>query len=125
MEMIKIILVEEGKPAREIEIEHTLDKMQELVGGYIQARYPWKDPVALVCDDEGLYKYPFNRCVKDTIIAGTFFICGLTEENFGSLSDDLVQKYKRMFAEPESFFRTKNALVCVNRHGIKKAIPIR
>ena len=32
------------------EIDHTLSAMQELVGGTIQAVYPFDDPVALVCN---------------------------------------------------------------------------
>ena len=44
-----------------------------------------------------------NRALRDEngeiydIIAGNFLIVGLTEEDFGSLSDELIGKYKALF----------------------------
>ena len=50
---MKIVLVEPGKEARPAEISGSLQSMQQLVGGIIQAIYPWTDPVAMICHDEG------------------------------------------------------------------------
>lgn len=50
---IKVLLVEPEQTPREFEIENTLEVQQQLVGGWIQAVYPWEDPVALVCNEEG------------------------------------------------------------------------
>ena len=47
---MRIVLVEPNKAARPVEIE---DNLQDIVGGPIQALYPWEDPVALNCNDEG------------------------------------------------------------------------
>ena len=48
------------------EIDHTLSAMQELVGGTIQAVYPFDDPVALIANDEGkLLGLPWNRALTD------------------------------------------------------------
>ena len=103
---IKVVIVETGKPARIAQIEHTLENMQEIVGGSISASYPFDDEVAVVCDDEGMYKYPLNRAIdKYRGWFGTFFICGLTEDDFGSLTDELAQKYKQMFKKPEAFLK--------------------
>ena len=88
---MKILLVEPGKHPRVEDIPHTLEKMQETVGGYIQAVCPWRDPVALVCDEEGLLKnLAFNRVV------GTFFLCGISDEDFADLSEEFVQKYSTL-----------------------------
>lgn len=44
-----------------------------------------------------------QRLLKDNkgkiydIIFGDFLITGLTEENFGSLSDELIEKYTKFF----------------------------
>ena len=44
-----------------------------------------------------------NRALKDNngrtydIIFGDFLVTGLTEENFGSLSDELIEKYTKFF----------------------------
>lgn len=48
--MMRVVLVEPGKCARPVEIKEDLHTMQELVGGSIQALYPWDEPVALVCN---------------------------------------------------------------------------
>ena len=53
---MKILIVEPRQRPRRADIPHTLDEMQRLVGGYIQAVYWFPDPVALVCDDEGKLK---------------------------------------------------------------------
>ncbi len=49
----KILFVEPGKEAQPAEIQGDLKEMQAIVGGQIQALYPWEDPVALICNDEG------------------------------------------------------------------------
>ena len=45
-----ILLVKPGKAPEPLKLDGTLESMQKLVGGYIQAIYPWEDPVALVCN---------------------------------------------------------------------------
>jgi hypothetical protein len=37
---MKILIVESGKHPREADIPHTLEEMQRVVGGYIEAVYP-------------------------------------------------------------------------------------
>ena len=47
---MQVVLVEPGKAARITEIGEDLQDMQEIVGGLIQALYPWEDPAAIVCN---------------------------------------------------------------------------
>ena len=105
---MKVLIVEPGKRPIKANIPHTLQSLQQTVGGTIQAIYPWNDPVALVCDDEGLLKQrEFNRYVApEVVIFGTFFICGLGEEDFADLPDDLMDKYEAMFRMPEFMIAT-------------------
>ena len=112
---MRILIVAPGKRPRAADIPHTLKAMQGVVGGLIAAIYPWEDPVALVCDDEGLLKgYELNRLVsRDTIITGTFFICGLAEDNFTSLPDESMEKYERRFRYPEIFVRTEEGVMAI------------
>lgn len=100
---MKVLLVEPGKEARPAEIDGSLKGMQEIVGGLIQAVYPWPEPVALVCNDEGkLWGLPLNRTLEDyDIIAGTFFICGLGEEDFCGLNQKQMAFFLEKFKEPE------------------------
>ena len=46
MAKIKAILVEPYQRARIVNIEHTLENFQDIVGGLIQVLYPWEDQVA-------------------------------------------------------------------------------
>lgn len=110
---IRVLLVEPMEQPRLVTVEHTLENLQKLVDGYIQAVYPWDDHVAVVCDDDGIAngKSP-NRLLADEdgkpydILKGTFFICGIDVEDFCSISDELAEKYMEKFRWPEMFFRT-------------------
>ncbi len=102
---ITVSLVKPCEAPQTIEIPATLTAYQQLVGGTIQAIYPMaEDPIALICHDEGkLLGLPLNRPLFDEdgnlydIIAGTFFITGLTDDDFASLSPELIQKYSDRF----------------------------
>ena len=100
---MKILFVEPGKEAQPAEIQGDLKEMQAIVGGRIEALYPWADPVALICNDEGkLLRLPLNRMLEDyDVIAGNFFICGIEGDEFVGLSDPLMIKYQKKFRYPE------------------------
>lgn len=57
--------------------------MQAVVGGLIQAVYPFEEAVALVCNDDGkLLGLPLNRALREPetgriydVVAGVFFLC--------------------------------------------------
>ena len=122
---MNVLMVEPGKVPYEKDIGDGLKAMQDAVGGYIQAVYPYEDPVALVCNEEGKIEgLPLNRALKTEegeiydIISGNFFICGIGEENFCSLSPELAEKFKEEFKHPESFMRLCGKIVAV-----KEPIP--
>ena len=108
---MNVLLVEPNTDPRAIEINGSLASMQSLVGGLIQAVYPFADPVALICNDEGkLAGLPQNRPLKHSetgeiydIVCGPFFLCSAPpdSENFESLPDDLIEKYSKVFALPK------------------------
>lgn len=52
-EKISVILIEPGRYPKLIEIEDTLEAMQETVGGYIEEYMPFDDEVAIICNEEG------------------------------------------------------------------------
>ena len=117
---MQVLIVEPNKPAYAAEIGGSLADMQKIVGGLIQAVYPYEEPVAIICNDEGKMEgLPLNRALRyDSgeiydIIAGTFFICGLDEDNFASLSPEYMEKFKREFSEPEIFGRVNGEIVAV------------
>ena len=114
-ELLRVLLVEPGKRPRTLELPHTLEAMQQAVGGLIQAIYPFEEPVALVCHDEGkLLGLPLNRVLRlpgtgeiYDIIAGPFFLCGAPpdSDSFVSLTDDQLSRYAERFRLPEFFVR--------------------
>ncbi len=108
-----VLIVEPEKVPRMASISGDLESLQKVVGGHIEAIYPFDDPVVLVCNEEGkLIGLPLNRNLEDyDIIAGTFMICGLGEEDFSSLSPELAEKFKEKFADPEVFIRMGNKIV--------------
>lgn len=112
---MKVLLVEPAKAARPVEMKNDLHEMQQMVGGPIQALYPWEEPVALVCNDEGKNMgLPLNHVLGDyDVIAGTFFVCGIEGENFCSLTEEQMQKYQQMFLSPEKFLLTPKGIVCI------------
>ncbi len=110
---MKILIIEPGKYPHRAEIPHTLEEMQRVVGGYIEALYPFDDPIAIVCDEEGKNKGSrLNRVIAGIdVIAGTFFICGIDEEDFTDLPDDMAEKYMKLFYFPEVFAWTPRGIV--------------
>lgn len=109
--LMRIVYVEPNKPAYETEILHTLEAEQKAVGGgLIQVLYWNDDNTAIVANDESkLNGMPGNRRFGDgtSIIAGPFFVCGLTEDNFRSLTDEEVMKYMNKFAVPDEISQDK------------------
>ena len=115
---MKILRVEQYKPPFVKEIDPGLESLQSEVEGTVQAVYPYADPVAILCNDDGkLLGMELNRALRDEngeaydAIAGPFLIVGLGEEDFTSLSDDLTDKYKEVFAQPEVFLQTNSGLL--------------
>ena len=102
---LKVLVVEPRKRPYVQEIDGSLASMQKLVGGTIQAVYPFDDAVALVCHDEGkLLNLPYNRFLYDKnhqpydVICGTFLVVGVGEEDFQSLTAQQIRKYHEMYS---------------------------
>lgn len=115
-----VLAIQPGKMPEQVELDGSLESMQKFVGGTIQAVYPFPDPVAIVCNDEGkLMGLEHNRALRGEagnvydILCGPFFICGLGEEDFVSLPEELIQKYTQLFQHPELFLRVGNQLMVV------------
>ena len=119
--IIRVLLVNPGEAPKTIELENTLDSMQEAVEGYIEEIYI-ADDIALICNEEGkINSLPLNRAIYDDkgkmvdIIAGSFFIvyAPSNSEKFLSLSDEQIRKYEDKFKYPEYFFKVDGEIVVV------------
>ncbi len=127
---INIVFVEPNKAAVVDIIPNTLEDLQKKVGGYIEAIYPFEDEVALICNEEGkLNGSQLNRALRNEdndvvdIIAGSFFVVGLGEEDFCSLTPEQIEKYKEMYKTPENFIFYKNDILAIPV-GEHKAVPV-
>lgn len=112
------LLVKPNEYPQKVTIGAELNDLQEAVGGTITATYPFTDPVAIVCNDEGkLLGLPMNRALRDEhgqtydVLTGSFLVVGLGKEDFASLSPELAQKYEQHFHQPETFVKLGGYLV--------------
>lgn len=117
---ITVLIVEPGKEPYAKEIDSGLESLQHEVGGYIQAVYPFEEPVAIVCTEEAkLEGLPLNRALRDEdgdiydIVAGTFMVVGLTDDSFGSLTPELMQQFTDHFKTPEQFAKLGDKIVAI------------
>ena len=119
---MRILVVEPMCVPYEKEIIPSLAEMQAVVGGTIQAIYPFKEPIALICNDEAkLLGLPLNRALYDgngriyDVIAGTFFLCEapVDSSSFASLNDMEIQQLKHRFRRPELFVRVGSHVVAI------------
>ena len=111
-ETISVLMVEPGKYPREIEIGTELEDLQAAVDGNIEVVYPFDDQVGLVMNEEGkINGLPLNRALQDEkgnlvdVIAGPFMVVGLTEESFGSLTQEQMKTYGDKFHTPQMFMK--------------------
>nr|WP_300804789.1 DUF3846 domain-containing protein [uncultured Acetatifactor sp.] len=119
---MRVLVVEPERRPEAREIDGSLHTMQGIVGGLIQPVYPFDDPVALVCNDEGkLMNLPANRGLRDKdgqiydIIFGTFFLCGVPadSDHFTSLTPEQIKTYQEKFYTPEMFWGMDGRIVCL------------
>ena len=118
-EMTVMLIEPEARP-KVVTMETGLKPLQEAVGGYIEAVYPFDDPVALIVNEEGkLDGLPLNRALRHKngeiydILAGNILVVGLGEEDFTSLSPKLMDKYKEMFHHPDEFISLGRSIIAV------------
>lgn len=117
---MKVLVVEPMQEPYVKEIDKGLTSLQKEVDGSIQAVYPFEEEVAIVCNEEGkINGLELNRALYDEdgkiydILAGTFLVCGLTEDNFGNLPDDLINKFSAQFKQPEMFIKIEDEIVAL------------
>ena len=116
---MQVVVVEPKKKPMVQDVGSDLKSMQKIVGGSIQAIYPFDEPVVLICNEEGkLLNLPLNRALRNDegevydIISGTFFVCAAPPDSdrFEGLTDQQVKTYIERFATPEMFLNVDGDL---------------
>lgn len=119
-EKLDVLLVKPGMYPQQVQIDSGLTPLQQAVDGHIEVAYYFEEPVAVIVNEEGkLNGSELNRAICDQdgnivdIIAGNFLVVGLGEENFCSLSPDLMQKFEEKFHQPEMFVRMGKSVMAL------------
>ena len=117
---ITVLVVPPGDYPYVKAIDPGLKSLQSEVDGWIEAVYPFEDQVAIICNEEGkLNCMTPNRALYDEdgrlydVVAGQFLVVGLTEDNFGSLTDEQIKKYSDRFHTPEGFMRLGGQIIVI------------
>ncbi len=73
-----------------------------------------------VCNEEGkLQGLPLNRALRDEdnriydIVAGTFFVCDCSTENFKSLNEEQLKRYTEKYKRPERFVQIDDQILAI------------
>ena len=118
--LMDVLLVKPGMYPQAVQIGSELKDLQKAVGGDIEAVYPFNEEVALVVNDEGkINGSELNRALRDDngqiydIIAGDFLVVGLGEEDFASLSPELMEQFEKEFHQPEMFVRMGRSVMAL------------
>ena len=118
---INVLIIRPGLRPHVMEIGSDIKSVQKAVDAdSIQAVYPYEEPVALICDQEGkISGKKLNRALRDDdgliydVVAGTFLIVGLDEDGFCSLSPYLIKLFSEKFETPEAFIRTGDRIIVI------------
>ena len=92
---LSVLKIAPGQYPQQVEIDNDLKALGKLMG------------------------LPLNRALWDEdglmydVIAGTFLVVGLGEEDFVSLSPELAQKYEEEFHQPEAFLPLGRRLMVI------------
>ena len=101
---MNVLMIQPGAQPRQAEIGEGFSAMQAI--------YPFPEPVALICHEEGkLLGLPLNRALRDEngeiydIIAGPFFLCGAPpdRDTFTSLTPEQMVHYRDRFRRIELY----------------------
>ncbi|MEG0416564.1 MAG: DUF3846 domain-containing protein [Erysipelothrix sp.] len=115
-----VLLVKAGMHPQQVQIGTELDDLQKAVQGEIEATYPFEEEVAIICNENGKFNgSELNRSLRSKdgeiydILAGDFLVVGLTEDDFGSLSPELMKQFEEKFHQPETFVKMGRSIMAM------------
>ena len=115
-----VLLVQPNDYPKKISVGTELEDLQDMVGGDIEVTYPFEDEVAIILNESGkINGLPLNRAIytedgdMQDIYAGDFLVVGLTEDDFGSLPSEQMQKVEEKFHQPQMFVRMGRSIMAI------------
>lgn len=110
---MKVLRVRPKHYPEVIDIDCSLESLQKEVEGLFRLFTRGTMRWPLICNEDGKLHddcmEKLNRTLDGPygipidIIVGTFLIVGLTEDDFGELLPEFVEKYEKMFHQPRKF----------------------
>ena len=101
---IKILKIEPGKMPYEKEMVNDLEGIQAEVEGMFECVYLDNNCIAVVNEEGKLNGMELNRRIGNDIIAGSFFICGDSDDGeFISLTDEQMDTFASEFKDAPVF----------------------
>ena len=93
---MKVIVKRPNEKLEAIEVGNELEKLQQLVGGYIET-IPYKDNIIVLLDEEGRLKDSEDNIIvpKYGMLVGNIIFIGTEGEDFTSLTEDQIQEILR------------------------------
>ena len=117
---MNVLLVQPNAYPKKISVGTELEDLQTMVGGDIEVTYPFEDEVAIILNESGkINGLPLNRAIytedgdMQDIYAGDFLVVGLTEDDFGSLTSEQMQKFEEKFHQPQMFVRMGRSIMAI------------
>ena len=115
-----VLLVQPNAYPKKISVGTELEDLQAMVGGDIEVTYPFEDNVAIILNESGkINGLLLNRAIYTEdgdmwdIYAGDFLVVGLTEDDFGSLTSEQMQKFEEKFHQPQMFVRMGRSIMAI------------
>ena len=122
---IKVLKIAPHCKPEIVTLINALESLQEAVSegadsvGLIEI-IPITDTASILCNEEGkLNGSELNRALRDEdghiydILAGDFLIVGLGEEDFSSLSPELMAQFEKQFHQPEMFVKLGRSIMAL------------
>lgn len=116
--LIRVLYVEPHRKPFVTEIENTLEGVQQAVKGDIEYIDNDDGTVIGICEDSKNNGSEGNRRFKGDVFAGPFFIAEDGDEDIRSLSEENIERYAEIFAEPEEISDEE-----VQAHNYIKCVP--
>lgn len=101
--IIKVLIFEPKKEPYTAEIQNRCDAMKSVIGGLVEAVYPFDDNALIYCNEEfRLIGLEGNRYVEGISFGGNFMILGDTGNGENcSLTDEQLQRYADLYRNPD------------------------
>ena len=116
--LIRVLYVEPHRKPFVAEMENTLEGIQRAVGGNVHYVYNDDGTLIGICEDSKSNGSEGNRRYRDDVLAGSFFIAEDGSDEIQGLSDESINKYLEIFAEPEDISEEE-----VQDHNFMKCVP--